>query len=467
MYKPLDDATIKEIETIVGTENVLMDREKMEDYSHDEYALDTFKTYPEIVVKPGTTSEIARIVQIANQRHFAVVARGGATGLCGGSVPIFNGVVVSLERMNRILEIDTENLMVTAEAGLTLRDFYAALKERRLFFPPHPGEESATLGGIIATNAGGARAVKYGTVRSFVRGIEAVLADSSVIEAGGKLIKDSTGYSMLHLLTGSEGTLGIITRAVISVMPKPEMTTTIIIPYETLGMALSSVTPILCGGIQPLAIEFISKKIIKISEDYLGKSWPVKPGEVYLMVILEGDEAFLAKTSEKLAEICLERGAIDIFVAQAQEKQDEILHLRSMVYEALKANTIEILDITLPRTEMEPHIATIDGISKEYGVWLPTYGHAGDGNLHTHIMKIAPDGTCIADWQKIYPVVRRQIHEDAFKRKGKISGEHGIGLIKKEYIEQSIGSPMLNAMRRIKKALDPNNILNPGKIFDM
>jgi len=467
MYGKVDPETVKALEAIVGSSSVLTDRQRMEDYSHDEYALDSLKRYPEAVVKPDSTQQVAAILRLAREKKIPVVTRGGATGLCGGTVPVSGGIVLSLERMNRIVEIDRENLMAVCEAGVTLREFYQRLRQEKLFFPPHPGEESATIGGTVATNAGGARAVKYGVVRNFTRGMQVVLADGTVLTLGGKILKDSTGYSLLNLLIGSEGTLGVITQVTLSVMPVPASQITILVPYEDVSSALASVPELLRQGVLPLAIEFVSREVIAKAESYLGESWPVSVGNCFLLVILEGDDdEQVMKAGEKLSEVCLGRGALDIFAAEVWEKQESILRIRSMVYEALKADTIEILDVVLPRTEVEPHLKAIAEISRREDVWLPTYGHAADGNVHTHITKKTAAGSPLEHWEALYPRVRKAIHDDARQRGGRASGEHGIGLVKKEYLGMFVDPAALELMRGIRRVFDPDGILNPGKIFD-
>jgi len=467
LYKKIDGRIIEEITNIVGRKNIITDHNKMEDYSHDETPLTSIKKYPETVVIPGREEEISEILKLANRENIPVVARGGATGLCGGCVPLHGGILLSLERMNKILEIDRENLMATAQAGVTLRDFHSTLEKKKLFFPPHPGEDSATIGGIIATNAGGARAVKYGTVRNFVRSIKTVLPGGEIASLGGKLLKDSSGYNLLHLMTGSEGTLGIVTEATLSVLPLPALSQTLIIPFKDSSSALKSVPEILCSGLLPLAIEFISHEVINISRDYLNKSWPVKEGNMYLIIILEGEwEEELEKAAEKISEICLAYEAIDVFVAENRGKQAEILEIRSMVYEALKARTLEVLDIVIPKNQVEPHLKAIEEISERENIWLPTYGHAADGNLHTHITKCGNNRQLCDVAEEKYKKIRELIHKDAKERGGKVSGEHGIGILKKEYMPLFIEKPLLNIMKGIKKVFDPNNILNPGKIVD-
>ncbi|MCX7705348.1 MAG: FAD-binding oxidoreductase [bacterium] len=466
MYSKLDEYTVRKLSNIVGENNVILEENRLIDYSHDEFSLDDIAHKPEAVVKPVSADEISEIVKIASKERIPIVVRGGATGLCGGCVPSYGGIVISTERLNKILEIDETNLMATLQAGVTLKDFYSALRMRKLFFPPHPGEESATIGGVIGTNAGGARAVKYGTIRNFLRGIEVVLADGKIIRPGGKIIKDSTGYSLLHLFAGSEGTLGIITAATFSIMPEPESMITLLIPYQSTEDALGVVPFILKQPTRPLAIEFITREVISISENYCGKHWPSMSGEIFLMVMIDGNKDDIEKYCEKIASICLDYGALDVFVADSTQKQEEILHIRSMVYEALKTSTIEILDVVMPPSQMASHITFVKKLSLSHNVWLPTYGHAGDGNLHTHIMKVNLERKEISQWREKYKQLREEIILDAIHRGGKISGEHGIGLVKKEYLEKCLGNEYISVLKKIKSTLDPLSILNPGKIFD-
>jgi len=473
MYKKISDEVIKELREIVGKDNLILNKEKMIDYSHDEFSLNWVRHFPEVVIKPKNTEEISQIMKLANKEGFPVTPRGGGTGLVAGCVPIYGGVVLSLERMNKVLEIDKENLMATVEPGVTLMDFYEVVESSGLFFPPHPGDESAYIGGAIATNAGGSRAVKYGVMRDFVKGLEVVLPNGEILELRGKLIKNCTGYSLLHLMIGSEGTLGIITRAVILLIPPPKNIITLIIPYDSLHNAIKTVPEIILTGIRPIAMEFIESDVIPFSEKLLGKKWPSKEGKAFLMIIVDGsteDEVY--GLSEEIANICTANNAKDILVAESKGKQADILAIRSNLYEGLKPNLIEILDLTVPRSQIVGHIDRIYEISKEYGVWIPTYGHAGDGNVHAHIMKLKKkedefEELKEEEWKEKYPIIRKMLHEDCIKRGGVISGEHGIGVIKKEYIPMSLSDVHLEMLKRIKRVFDPNNILNPGKIFDL
>jgi len=466
----MTDVLMAALTEIVGEKNVLATREHMEDYSHDEFALPVFRNYPEAVVRPATVEETSRIVRLLNQHAIPITPRGGGTGLCGACVPCPGGIVLDMQRINRILEIDTGNFMAVLEAGVTLAGFYEELRKKDLFFPPHPGDENAMIGGLIATNAGGARAVKYGTIRNFVRGLEVVLADGSIINLGGKVMKNSSGYNLLHLMIGSEGTLGIITKAVISIMPPRRHLWTLLVPYEDLASVMNSVVRILHAGIVPLALEFLEHDVVEITAKSLGKSWPCKPARFYLMIMLDGStEEEIEKTAEPLAELCLADNAMDILVADTGQKQKDILEIRSQFYEALKPDTLEILDIVVPRTEIAHHVAAVAEISERYGVWLPTYGHAADGNVHTHIMKpVFREGKPRQereDWHDYYPKIKEEIHRDALSRGGYVSGEHGIGLAKKELLPLFLPEKQIELMRGIKRCFDPNNIMNPGKIF--
>jgi glycolate oxidase len=472
-FNALTDKTVRGLEKIVGEKNVIRDPEKKIDYSHDEFSLSEIAREPDVVVKPRTTQEVSRICRLANTEKIPLTPRGGATGLCGGCVPASGGIVLSLERMNRIVEVDTLNQMIVAEAGVTLMDFYPRVEEAGLFFPPHPGDETAMIGGVIATNAGGARAVKYGVVRNYVRGLEVVLPSGAVVNLGGKLMKSSTGYNLLHLMIGSEGTLGIITKATIQLMPSPQMSRSLIIPYDDLTEAIDSVPDLLARKILPLAIEFIPKDVIQITEDFLHKRWPCTQGSTYLLIILDAStEEQMDRLSGQVAEVCMKRKALDVFVADSPSKQEQVLEIRSKIYEAIKAHTLEILDIAVPRAEIAQHVKKVQEVSREYKIWLPTFGHAADGNVHTHIMKaIYEDGRIVPipeeNWKDKLEGVRKALYRDCKERGGVISGEHGIGIVKKPYLSYVLDEETIGLMRGIKKTFDPNNILNPGKIFDL
>jgi glycolate oxidase len=472
-YRKVSEQVIRQLQRITGEKNVIIDPEKKLDYSHDEFSLPDIAEEPEVVVKPKTPEEVSEILRLANREKISVTPRGGATGLCGGCVPSYKGIVLSLESMNRIVEVDKPNQMIVVEPGVMLMDFYSQVEDAGLFFPPHPGDETAMIGGVIAANAGGARAVKYGVVRNYVRGLEVVLPSGAIVHLGGKLMKSSTGYNLLNLMIGSEGTLGIITKATLQLMPCPPVIRSLIIPYDELEQAIETVPDLIGQKILPLAVEFIPKEVIKITEEFLRKQWPVTMGSTYLLIILDtSSEEGMDKLSEEVAGVCLDHQALDVFVADSPSKQQQVLEIRSMIYEAIKSHTLEILDIAVPRAEIAKHVKRVREVSEKYGIWLPTFGHAADGNVHTHIMKARYENGKIVplpeeDWKSKFEKIREELYRDCKQRGGVISGEHGIGLVKKPYLSYVIEEETIALMRGIKKLFDPHNILNPGKIFDL
>ena len=460
------------IASAVGAANVLSDADKIVDYGHDEFSLKEIARDPDLVVRPGTTEEVAAVLRIAFAHGIPVTPRGGATGLCGGCVPVRGGIVLSLERMDRVLEIDADNQMAVTEAGVRLSDFTDAVEEGGLYFPPHPGDESAMMGGLVATNAGGSRAVKYGTIRNYVRGLELVTAAGEVLWLGGKLEKSSTGYNLMHLVIGSEGTLGVVTKVVLHLKARPGIMRSLVVPFEELEPALETVPLIMKRGIVPLAVEFLEIEPIVLTEEHIRKKWPTKLGKTHLLVILDAaSDEEMDRLSQAVAEVCCEKGAIDVFIADTPAKQDEVLAIRSKIYDAIKAGTVEILDIAVPRAEVAGHVRKVREIAAKYGLWLPTFGHAADGNVHTHIMKARyENGTMVpipdSEWRDKADPIRREIFEDCRARGGVISGEHGIGLVKKPYLPLVFDNRQIEIMRGIKRVFDPTGIMNPGKIFD-
>jgi len=338
MYNKVSQEILQKLVAIVGPEDVITDREKLEDFSHDEFSLREIGRYPEVVVKPERTEEVAAVMRLASAAQIPVTPRGGATGLCGGCVPLYGGIVLALEKMNRIVEMDLANQMAVVEPGVMLGEFSRAVEEAGLSFPPHPGDESAMIGGLIATNAGGSRAVRYGVIRNYVRGLEIVLPEGEIIRLGGKLVKSSTGYSLLHLLIGSEGTLGVITRAIIQLLPAAPLSRSLVVPFDDVDGAIEAVPLLMGRKIVPLAVEFIEQEVIRITEEYLNKRWPASAGRTSLLIILDAStEEEMDRLSQVVAEVCLERGALDVFIADTPAKQDLVLEIRSKIYEAIKS----------------------------------------------------------------------------------------------------------------------------------
>jgi len=472
-YGRVDKALMDDLKAFVGPDNVLTDPDRLDAYGHDESPHREIARRPEAVVRPGTTDEVAAVLRLASDHHIPVVPRGGGTGLSGGCVPHSGGLVLSLERMNRVAEIDPVNQTAEVEAGLTLAGFNTAVEEAGFSFPPHPGDEGAMIGGLIATNAGGSRALKYGGIRSYVRGLEVVLASGDVLRLGGKLVKSSTGYNLMHLFVGSEGTLGVITRATIQLLTPLRMTRTLVIPFEDIDPAIDAVPLLLRRGGLPLALEFVGRDVITATEAHLRKNWPCAAGTTYLLVILDAPtEDELERLSLAAAEICLGAGALDVYVADTAAKQARILEIRSKIYEAIKADTVDILDISLPRSEIAGHVKFVRDVARRHGLWLPTFGHAGDGNVHTHIMKVRfENGRTLPMTEQppaeLFEEIKREIYSDGKSRGGVVSGEHGIGLVKKSLLAFSLDERQVEMMRGIKRVFDPCGILNPGKVFDL
>ncbi len=468
-FQHLRPEDLETLTQLLGPGGVVSLPEQLINYTHDEFIKEDEAHLPEVVVKPENTEQVSAILRLAHDRGIPVTPRGGGTGLCGGCVPLFGGIVLSLEKMNRAVEVDKKNLMAEADAGVPLHDLYEAVEGAGFYFPPHPGDENATVGGVIATNAGGARAVKYGVVRNFVRGVEAVLPDGEVIEVGGKILKSSTGYSLLNLLIGSEGTLAVVTRAVFHLLPPPAASYTLVASFGTMDDSVRAVPALLQNKILPMAVEFIPREVIPITEAYLDKKWPTDKGSAYLMILVDGtrDEEVLY-LSERVGQVCMDHGAEDIFVADSPARQRNVLSIRSQIYEALKDHLVELLDVSLPRGSIAEFVNAANRIGEEEDLWAPSYGHAADGNVHTHIMKSTwNDGvwTETEGWQEKYPRVRDRVHALGKSMGGMISGEHGIGFAKKQYMTDFIGERQIRVMKGIKDAFDPKGILNPGKIL--
>ncbi|MEM4246591.1 MAG: FAD-binding oxidoreductase, partial [Candidatus Bathyarchaeia archaeon] len=355
---------------------------------------------------------------------------------------------------------DKDNLMMTLEAGVPLMGIYEALEGTGLFFPPHPGDESAQIGAAVATNAGGARTVKYGVMRNYVKGAEVVLPTGEILSLGGKLMKHNAGYNLLQLLVGSEGTLGVFTKVILRLLPQPQQSMVLLLRYEDVESAISTVPDILKIGEIPMGLEYLERECITPSEKLTGKEWPAK-GNAFLMVTLVGNsETELYTLSEKIAQVGEARGASDVLIAESKRDQETILNIRSNIYEALKPETIEILDVGVPPSMIARFVKKAKEIASYNKVPLPVYGHAADGNVHIHIMKTGLG----EDWRAKYDQMKRQIFETCRDLGGVITAEHGVGLQKINDLLYSLTPEEIELMAAIKKIFDPNNIMNPGKV---
>ena len=463
MYNKINSADISYLKSIIDDERVLSGVQITEDYSHDE--LGDIKSYPDVLIKVKSEDEIALVMKYANEHNIPVVVRGSGTGLVGAAVAINGGIMLETTSMNKILELDEENLTVTVEPGVLLMDLAEFAESHDFLYPPDPGEKSATIGGNISTNAGGMRAVKYGVTRDFVRGLRVVLPNGEIEELGGKIVKNSTGYSLLNLMIGSEGTLGIITKAILKLIPLPKITESLLVPFPSVTKGIRAVPEIIKSKASLTAIEFFEREAILFSESYLGKKFPDTSSPAYLLLTVDGnDREVVDNELTSVAKLCMELGAADAFIVDTDERKDSVWKARGAFLEAIKASTTEMdeCDVVVPRNKVAEFIEYTHGLAEELGIRIPSFGHAGDGNLHVYVCR---DELASEKWQELLALAFSKMYKKAEELSGLVSGEHGIGFAKKQYMHDLYGDTQIELMRGIKKVFDPNNILNPGKLF--
>ena len=449
---------VRELQRIVGEDWVITKREQMESYLVDETYLGVRPKPADnvLVVKPANSGEISEILKLANREKTAVYPRGGGTGLVGGAIPTRDGIVLSLERLDKIEEMDKENLMVVAEAGVTIGEVMKAAEDADLFFPPHPGDEGAQVGGIVACNAAGVRVVKYGVMRNYVKGVEVVLPTGEVISMGGKLLKNNQGLDLMHLLIGSEGILGIITKAIFRLYPRSPGMASLVISYDDRHNAINTVPKILQSGVIPLAIEYVEHEEVELSASHLGLKWPAAKGKAHLYIIVVGaneDEVYLQ--CEQISSVCQKYGAIDTLIAERREEQADLLKIRSEMYTPMKPNIADALDITVPPANIGKILDEMDRIAERFDTDIPVFGHAGDGNLHPNLMNDLLEKGTLKE-------VKREIYKAALSLGGVVTGEHGMGKTRLSEFDLCFDNKSRELMKEIKKVFDPNNILNPG-----
>ena len=466
-YNPVTAEVIAELEKVVPG-RVVVGEEVNPDYARDEMPIYGTRM-PEVSVDALSTEEVAGIVKVCYEHNIPVTTRGAGTGLVGGCTPICGGVVICTTKMNKILSYDLDNFAVTVQPGVLLQDLADDALAHGCMYPPDPGEKLATLGGNVATNAGGMRAVKYGATRDYVKAMTVVLPTGEVTRFGATVSKTSSGYSLLNLMIGSEGTLGIITELTLKLIPAPQATVSLIVPFEDLAACISTVPKFKMNHFNPQAIEFFEKEILVTSEEYLGKQvFPrkVEGTEVgaYLLITFDGDsQDEMDDLVERAAEMLLEEGALDVLVADTPPKLKDAWAARSSFLEGIEEQTklLDECDVVVPVTKIPDYVIFADELAKNYDFRLQYFGHAGDGNLHIY--------TCSNDMEK--DEFLRQV--DDFMSKlyaktmelgGQISGEHGIGMGKVKYLAQAVGETNMELMRGIKKVFDPKLILNPGKV---
>ena len=464
-YAELDAGSISELRAIVGESFVFTDVETRNHYGHDETEDLSFP--PAVVVKPGTVGEVSQIMKLANQKLIPVTPIGGRTGLSGGALSIAGGIGLSMERFNNIIKVDTQNLQVVVEPGVITQTLREAVAVHGLFYPVDPSSQgSCFIGGNVAENSGGARAVKYGVTKDYVLNLQVVLPTGEVIWTGANTLKNSTGYNLTQLMTGSEGTLGIITQIVMKLLPAPSQDVLMLIPFFKAEEACEAVAQIFKAGIVPSALEFMEREAIDWTLQFIdGVSIPIHANTAaHLLVEVDGNHPEVLMTeAEKIAEVVSAFDIDEILFADTTDQKNALWKLRRAVAESVKSNSVyKEEDTVVPRFELPRLLAGIKSIGDKYGFKSVCYGHAGDGNLHVNIVKGSMSDEA---WAVEVPKGIREIFELTVSLGGTLSGEHGIGWVQKNYMPIAFSEVEMDLMRGIKKLFDPNGILNPGKVF--
>ena len=436
------------------------------DHIPPEFLSDTLgrrKGEASALVFAKSTEEVSKLLQYAHANRIPVTPRGAGTNLVGSTVPVEGGIILDLSQMNRILELDTETMTITVEPGLLLQDLQAYVEEHNLFYPPDPGEKASSIGGNISTNAGGMRAVKYGVTRDYVRGLEVVTADGTVLTVGGKNVKDASGLSLKHLYIGSEGTLAVITKCILKVIPKPETSLSILVPYPDLTTGIGSVLNILRADANPTAVEFMERNVVRVGEDFSGVRYPCPEAGSYILLTFDGREREVAASAERIQALALSSGALDyIFLTDPQQAAD-IWKVRGALVKAVEAvSEQEPVDIVVPINRTAEFIGYINQLEQSSGMRMVSFGHAGDGNVHLCVVRGHRDE---ATWQKELHANMDKAYHKAYELGGIASGEHGIGISKRRYFLRETHWENLRAMNQIKDALDPLHILNDKKSY--
>ena len=467
-YNKLSPELAAELGGLLGEKRFQYGDAVKEAYSHDEMPI-YGRFMPEAVCLAESTEEVSAIVKLCHENKIPVTIRGAGTGLVGGCVPIHGGIVLSTERMNKILSYDMNNLVVHTQPGVLLCDLAADAMAHGLMYPPDPGEKTATVGGNVSTNAGGMRAVKYGVTRDYVLAMTVVLPNGEVMKLGKTVCKTSSGYSLLHLMIGSEGTLGIITELTLKLIPKPVMDVSLILPFRDIATAIASVPAIKLANLDPQSIEFMERDIVDSSAAYTGNT--VFPTAVngrsvgaYILVTLVGDsEAELTLKMERLGQVAEQAGAYDVLVVWTDGLKKEVWAARSAFLTVIEAETrlLDEMDVVVPVDRIAEFLVYSHDVAEEYGIRLRSFGHAGDGNLHIYCCSNDMDE---AEFRSRVKAIMDKCYAKCTEFEGQVSGEHSIGHAKKTYLRESVGETAYGLMGAIKKAFDPDGILNPGKV---
>ncbi|MFZ4784347.1 MAG: FAD-binding oxidoreductase [Flavobacteriales bacterium] len=465
MFKQIDTSDIIYFQTILGESYVFTDDESLEAYGHDE--TEDLVYPPHVVLKPGHTSEVAQIMGYCNEKYICVTPIGGRTGLSGGALSVHGGVALAMERFNRIIEIDQKNLQVIVEPGVITQVLQEEVAKEGLYYPPDPSSRGTCfIGGNLAENAGGPHAVKYGVTKDFVLNLEVVLPHGEIIQTGANTLKNSTGYNLTQLMVGSEGTLGIITKAVLKLIPKPASDILMLVPFSSAEQACEAVSAIFRAGITPSALEFMERDAIDWTLRFVdGVTLPIEEHiQAHLLIEVDGNhmESMLVDC-ERIAEVVAQFGAGEILFADDTVQKDNLWKLRRRVGEAVKSNSVyKEEDTVVPRYALPQLLKGVKDIGEKYGFKSVCYGHAGDGNLHVNIIKGDLSETV---WQNDLPKAIEEIFRLCVSLNGTLSGEHGIGWVQKNYMPLAFNSTQLQLMKAIKSVFDPKGILNPGKVF--
>ncbi|WP_407676497.1 glycolate oxidase subunit GlcD [Perspicuibacillus lycopersici] len=452
---------IQLFENISGVENVQYSTASLLAYSYDATA--NFQALPDLIIAPRNTSEVSQIVKLCSTHNIPIVPRGSGTNLSAGTTPTSGGVVLLFKNMNKIIELDEENMTITVQPGVITKAVSDVVEQKGLFYPPDPSSRKiSTIGGNLSENSGGLRGLKYGVTKDYVMALEAVLPNGDIIRTGGKLAKDVAGYDLTSLFVGSEGTLAIITEATLKLIPKPIYQETILSLFRTIEEAAETVSAILAAKIIPTTLEFMDKGTLEAVEDYSKIGLPVNC-EAVLLIEQDGAQETVQQDIDKIYEICAQHGAINVSKAKTEEEAEQLKTARRDALSALARlrPTLILEDATVPRSKIPQMVHAIKRIADKYNVTIRTFGHAGDGNLHPTCL------TDIRDEEEMERVEKafEEIFQASIDLGGTITGEHGVGEMKAEYLEWKIGEAGMSVMKAIKQGLDPKNIMNPGKIF--
>lgn len=459
---PLPNDTLAKLRDIVGAENVLTSKEDLIAYSFDGTA--AMQSMPGCVVFALTTEHIAQILKLANASRTPIVTRGSGTGLSGGSLPCPDCIVLCTVKMNRILELDRANLTMLVEPGATTLQIADAASAAGLFYPPDPGSmKISTIGGNVAENSGGLRGLKYGITRNYVMGLEVVLPDGEILWTGNKCVKDVAGYSLRDLFVGSEGTLGVVTKVLLRLIPKPAAKRTMVATFAQMDAAAQTVSDIIAAQIIPCTLEFLDRTTIHCVEDFAKVGLPLDC-EALLLMETDGHPAAVAEEAAKMEEFARKNGAMSVRVAKDDAEANKLATARRSAFSALArlAPTTILEDATVPRSELAKMIRFVAEVAKKYNLRVGTFGHMGDGNLHPTFL------TDERNKEEMHRVEEafKEIFDEAIRLGGTITGEHGIGMAKRSFLPKFAGDAQMRVMRELRRALDPNGILNPGKMFD-